>query len=49
VVVSGRRVAEGEEVAREITSVGGGALFVQTDVARESIKKSGVESAGLRL
>ena len=35
VVVSGRRVAEGEEVAREITSAGGNALFVQTDVARE--------------
>jgi NAD(P)-dependent dehydrogenase (short-subunit alcohol dehydrogenase family) len=35
VVVSGWRVAEGEEVAREITSAGGSALFVQTDVARE--------------
>jgi NAD(P)-dependent dehydrogenase (short-subunit alcohol dehydrogenase family) len=35
VVVSGRRVAEGEKVAREITSAGGSALFVQTDVARE--------------
>ena len=35
VVVSGRRVAEGEEVAREITSAGESALFVQTDVARE--------------
>jgi NAD(P)-dependent dehydrogenase (short-subunit alcohol dehydrogenase family) len=35
VVVSGRRVAEGEEVAREITSAGGSALLVQTDVARE--------------
>jgi NAD(P)-dependent dehydrogenase (short-subunit alcohol dehydrogenase family) len=35
VVVSGRRVAEGEEVAREITSAGGSALFVQTDVGRE--------------
>ena len=32
---SGRRVAEGEEVAREITSAGGSALFVQTDVGRE--------------
>jgi len=29
VVVSGRRVAEGEEVAREITSAGGSALFVR--------------------
>jgi NAD(P)-dependent dehydrogenase (short-subunit alcohol dehydrogenase family) len=35
VVVSGRRVAEGEKVAREITSAGGSALFVQADVARE--------------
>jgi NAD(P)-dependent dehydrogenase (short-subunit alcohol dehydrogenase family) len=35
VVVSGRRVAEGEEVAREITSAGGSALFVQADVGRE--------------
>ena len=35
VAVSGRRVAEGEQVAREITSAGGRALFVQTDVARE--------------
>ncbi len=35
VVVSGRRVAEGEEVARKITSGGGSALFVQTDVVRE--------------
>ena len=28
VVVSGLRVDEGEQVAREITSTGGGALFV---------------------
>src|SRR6202023_1796026 len=35
VVVSGRRVAEGEEVAREITSAVGSALFGQADVARE--------------
>ena len=35
VVVSGLGVAEGEQVAREITSTGGGALFVQTDVIRE--------------
>ena len=34
-VVSGPRVEEGEQVAREITSAGGGALFVQTDVIRE--------------
>ena len=32
VVVSGRRVAEGEKIAREITSAGGSTLF---DVARE--------------
>lgn len=35
VVVAGLRVAEGEQVAREITSTGGRALFVQTDVIRE--------------
>jgi NAD(P)-dependent dehydrogenase (short-subunit alcohol dehydrogenase family) len=35
VIVSGLRVEEGEQVAREITSTGGGALFVQTDVIRE--------------
>jgi NAD(P)-dependent dehydrogenase (short-subunit alcohol dehydrogenase family) len=35
VVVSGRRIAEGEQVVREITSNGGSALFVQTDVTRE--------------
>ena len=35
VVVSGRRIAEGENVVREITSAGGKALFVQTDVGRE--------------
>ena len=35
VVVSGRRVAEGEKVAGEIASAGGKGLFVQTDVARE--------------
>jgi NAD(P)-dependent dehydrogenase (short-subunit alcohol dehydrogenase family) len=35
VVVAGLCVAEGEQVAREITSAGGGALFVQADVTRE--------------
>src|SRR5262245_8770055 len=35
VVISGRRVAEGEKLAKEITSGGGSALFVRTDVARE--------------
>jgi hypothetical protein len=33
VVVSGRRVAEGEEVAGEITAAGGRSMFVQTDVS----------------
>ena len=35
VVISGRRVARGEELAKEITSPGGRVLFVRTDVARE--------------
>lgn len=35
VVVCGLRVAEGEQVAREIMSTGRRALFVQTDVVRE--------------
>ncbi len=35
VVVSGRRIAEGEGVAREITSAGGSSMFVPTDVGRE--------------
>src|SRR4029453_9481219 len=35
VVVSGRRVAEGEKVAREIASAGGSSMFVPTDVGRE--------------
>jgi NAD(P)-dependent dehydrogenase (short-subunit alcohol dehydrogenase family) len=35
VVISGRRVAEGEKLAKEITSAGGSALFVRTDVVRE--------------
>ncbi len=35
VLISGRRVARGEELAKEITSAGGSALFVRTDVARE--------------
>jgi NAD(P)-dependent dehydrogenase (short-subunit alcohol dehydrogenase family) len=35
VVISGRRIAEGENVVREITSAGGNALFVRTDVSRE--------------
>ena len=34
-VVSGRRISEGESVVREITSAGGNALFVRTDVSRE--------------
>jgi len=35
VLVSGRRAARGEELAKEITSAGGSALFVRADVARE--------------
>ena len=35
VVISGRRAAEGEKLAKEIASAGGSALFVRTDVARE--------------
>jgi NAD(P)-dependent dehydrogenase (short-subunit alcohol dehydrogenase family) len=35
VVIAGRRSAEGEDVVREITSAGGNALFVRTDVSRE--------------
>src|SRR5438034_3405528 len=35
VVISGRRIAEGEKLAKEITSAGGSALFVRTDVTRE--------------
>jgi NAD(P)-dependent dehydrogenase (short-subunit alcohol dehydrogenase family) len=35
VVVAGRRIAEGENVVREITSAGRNALFVRTDVSRE--------------
>ena len=35
VVVAGRRISEGENVVREITSAGGNALFVRTDVSRE--------------
>src|SRR6516164_5711896 len=35
VVISGRRVAEGEKLAKEITSGGGSALFVRTGVAQE--------------
>ena len=35
VVISGRRISEGEKVVREITSAGGNALFVRTDVNRE--------------
>jgi NAD(P)-dependent dehydrogenase (short-subunit alcohol dehydrogenase family) len=51
VVVSGLRVAEGEQVAREITSTGGRGLFVQTDVIREdesspSSKRPSQPSAG---
>ena len=33
--ISGRRIPEGEEVARQITQSGASGLFVQGDVARE--------------
>jgi NAD(P)-dependent dehydrogenase (short-subunit alcohol dehydrogenase family) len=51
---SGLRVAEGEQVAREITSAGGGALFVQTDVIREDdiialIEKTVASFGGLHI
>jgi NAD(P)-dependent dehydrogenase (short-subunit alcohol dehydrogenase family) len=36
VIVSGRSVARGEQVAREITTGDGQAIFVQTDVTHES-------------
>jgi len=36
VVVAGRRIPEGEAVAREIADAGGEALFVRTDVTLES-------------
>jgi len=32
---SGRRVAEGQKLVKEIISAGGSALFVRTDVARQ--------------
>ena len=35
VLISGRRVARGEELEKEITSAGGSALFVRTDVVQE--------------
>src|ERR1700732_4386344 len=35
VLISGRRVARGEELAKEITSAGGRALFVRTDGPRK--------------
>jgi hypothetical protein len=44
VVISGRRVAEGEKLAKEITSGGGSALFVRTDVARAAMASKKAES-----
>jgi NAD(P)-dependent dehydrogenase (short-subunit alcohol dehydrogenase family) len=44
VVVAGRRQVEGEAVVRDITSAGGEALFVQTDVSREADVKRLVDS-----
>src|SRR5947208_13762324 len=40
VVVAGRRVAEGQAVAAEVTSTGGQARFVRADVAQESDVKN---------
>ena len=48
VVISGRRVAEGEKLAKEITSGDGSALFVRTDVTREDDIVALVEKTGDR-
>ena len=45
VVVSGRRISEGENVVREITSAGGNALFVRTDASREDDITALIEKA----
>jgi NAD(P)-dependent dehydrogenase (short-subunit alcohol dehydrogenase family) len=43
VVVSGRREKEGQEVIAEIRELGGEAIFVKTDVAKESEVKTMIE------
>jgi NAD(P)-dependent dehydrogenase (short-subunit alcohol dehydrogenase family) len=44
VVVSGRRVAEGEEVAREITSAGGSALLLRNGLAEPVLEARWAEA-----
>ncbi len=43
VVVSGRREKEGSEVVAEIKALGGEAIFIKTDVAKESDVKAMIE------
>ena len=43
VVVSGRREKEGHEVVAEIKALGGEAIFVKTDVSKESDVKAMIE------
>ena len=43
VVVSGRREKEGHEVIAEIKALGGEAIFVKTDVSKESDVKALIE------
>ena len=48
VVLAGRTVVAGEEVAREIAADGGDALFVRTDIDKESDVMRAVETAVTR-
>src|SRR5437762_4684935 len=45
VVVGGRRESEGQEVVKAIEKAGGKALFVRTDVTRETDVKALVDKA----
>ena len=45
VVVSGRRVEEGEETVRQVKAAGGEGIFVKTDVTKEADMKNLVEVA----
>src|SRR5215213_6688696 len=45
VVVSGRRVEEGDETVRQIKAAGGEGVFVRTDVTKEADVKNLVETA----
>ncbi len=45
VVLAGRRLAEGEAIAKEIKASGGEAIFVQTDVSNEAQVKKLIEQA----